>query len=141
MEPDPLTFHMATESMRIIDQREADAYVRRFMRAIYDRTTPDAQDASVVMLGLVHAFRVPEARKALGMSVKRRGPAPQYDPLKYNYGSPAADVVSRFAQGKLTRAQARQELAEHTNGGNLKTLDGLLDDLCLHLGWPVPDSD
>jgi hypothetical protein len=139
MENRRITGKILLEAGRIVEQREADQCVRRVQQALFNDLQPDPLDAAVVIHGLNRALEVPEGRRALGVSAKGRGVAVQYDPSTYRHGSPAVEIALCFTQGKLTRAEARQELAEHT-GGNIKTLDRLLDDLCRYFfAWREPD--
>lgn len=126
-------------ALQIINERKADPYIQRFLQALIDDERPSPQDTAVAFLGLLQTLNTAEGRKALGVSPKRRGKAAQYDPTSYGNGSPVAEIIERFAFGYISRPQARQALAEHTDGGNIKTLDKLLDGLCRHLGYPLPD--
>jgi hypothetical protein len=134
-----LNVDLHANALQIIDERKADPYIQRFLQALVDDERPSPQDTAVVFWGLIRALNTAESRKALGASPKRRGNASRYDPATYGNGSPVAEIIERFAFGYLSRPQARQALAEHTDGGNFKTLDKLLDGLCRHLGYSLPD--
>lgn len=134
-----ITPEMTAKALQIIAGRESERPIMKVLQALSAGLDPDPQDAAVLIQSLFCALLEPDGRKLLGMKPFARGKSARYDVMNYSHDSPAGDVARRFSQGALTRAQARQELAEHVGSANIKTLDRMLTDLCAWLAYPLPD--
>jgi hypothetical protein len=140
---------MTAKALQIIGEHKSERPIARVILALSAGLDPDPQDAAVVIQSLFRAMYTPEGRRLLGMKPRARGHSARYDAWHYLHASlaegvalhdsPAGDVARRFSQGTLTRAQARDKLAEQIGDGNYKTFDRLLTDLCVALTYPLPD--
>ncbi|WP_233849509.1 hypothetical protein [Paraburkholderia sp. HD33-4] len=138
MSADRITETLVLEAVRIIEQREADAHLDRVIQMLFEGGEREPLDALVVMLGLTRALRSPEGRKMLGASRKGRRKEARFESVQYFRGGAVFEVVRCFSEGELTRAAAREALAEHVGDANIKTLNALLDSLCRHFNLPPP---
>lgn len=143
--PSEIDLHSIIDKVdSIIAKRQASSYIVRFFQDAMVGRPSAPMDRVVARVALERALATPAGRKAAGLPRVGRGGDPRFNAHNYGPDSEAIAIGLRYRNGKLTRAQAREQLALAIEGeANIKTLDKLLDDLgrwgvCLQFPGPLP---